>query len=207
MKTDNKPQSIPMSIFTEAALTHFKCRPGDIGVRMITENKEAFVVYKGEGYKISTREILRENIADQLTDKYAVHDIDFGCWIQAIKNTVIVKRMLGGLIRTVEDTEQAEKLLIAAALGAYTDNADVAFWEILARIDPAGDVLGNAIVSTAQVYNGPGLVDDITELHIMHGGQVYNRMVDGIFETVYVDDDQRGTFEFYIYSADYSFDK
>jgi len=49
------------------------------------------------------------------------------------------------------------------------------------------------------------LIDDLTELQIMHGNQVYNKMIGGIFETVYVDDEQHGPFEFYLYSAEYHF--
>jgi hypothetical protein len=204
MKT-NKTKTMPMSVFTEAALTYFKCQPDEIEVKMIIENKEAFVVYMEEGYKICIRDILCENIEAQLTDKRAVHDIDLGCWITAIKNTVNVKLMMRDFIRKVEDTEQAKKLLIAVALGVYADDANVAFWEVLARIDPGGDVLGNAIVTTAQVYSGPGLINDLTELQIMHGTRVYNKFEGGIFETVYVDYLYR-PFEFHIYSADHIFE-
>jgi hypothetical protein len=204
MKTNEKVRIIPISVFKKAAINHFKCKPEDIETRIITENKEAFVEYAGMGYKISTYEALREDIAIQLTDKHAVHDIDLGCWINSTKHTIRINRILGDLIRTVENTEQAKKLLIAVGLGAYTEDADVAFWEILARIDAGGDVLGNAIITAAQVYNGPGLIDDIVGIQIMHGLNVYNKIVGGVFETVYVDA-QPGTFEFYLYSAEYYF--
>jgi len=177
------------------------------GLGNVYHTKSQYESYSEKGYKISTREILRENIESQLTDKYNVHDIDPGCWIQAIKHTVRINRILTDFIRTVKDTEEAKMLLIAVALGAYTDDADVAFWDILARIDPGGDVLGKAMITAAQVYNGPDFIDDLTNLQIMHGQTVYNIFEGGIFETVYVDNDQRGTFEFYIYSADHSFDK
>jgi hypothetical protein len=57
------------------------------------------------------------------------------------------------------------------------------------------------MVIAAQLYSGSGLIDDLTELQIMYG----NRVVGGIFETVYVDDEQYGTFEFYLYSTEYHF--
>jgi hypothetical protein len=194
MKTNKKTQTIPMSVFKEAALTHFKCQPDDIEIRMITENKEAFIVHKSFGYKISTREILREDIEFQLTDKNAVHHINFSRWIEATKNTVKMNRILGPLVRTIQNIEQAKMLLIAVGLGSYTDGAEIAFWEILARIDKEGELLGKAMVITAQVYNGPGLISDLTELQIMHGSKVYNGAIDGIFETIYVGDHQRGAF-------------
>ncbi len=193
-----------MNVFREAALIYFKCNPDEIEIRMIDENKEAFVEHAGKGYKISTYEALREDIEIQLTNKHAVHDIDLGCWINATKHTVSINRVLSDLIRTIEDTEQAKKLLIAVGLGAYTDDADVAFWEILSRIDTGGDLLGNAIMTTAKVYDGPGLIDDIVSRQIMHGQNVYNKTVGGVFERVYVDV-QPGTFEFYLYSSEHFF--
>jgi len=205
MKANNKPRITPMSVFKEAAQTYFKCQSDDFEIRMITANKEAFVVHNGQGYKISTRAILREDIEFQLTDKNAVHHINLQCWIEATRNTVKMNRILGPLVRTIHDVEQAKKLLIAVGLGSYTDDTEVSFWEILARIDKEGELLGNAMVIVAQVYSGPGLINDLTELQIINGDHVYNGAVGGIFETVYVDDDKRGTFEFYIYSADHYF--
>jgi hypothetical protein len=205
MKTNNQTRIIPISIFKAAALTYFKCKPEDIEIRMITENKEAFAVHNGEGYKITTGEALREEVAIQLTDKQAALDIDFGCWIQATKNTVKINRILGTLIKAIEDTEQAQKLLIAVGLGNYTNDADIAFWEILSRIDKDGELLGNAMVVVAQLYGGSGLIDDLTELQIMHGNDIYNKLMGGILETVYIDNEQRGPFEFYLYSAEHYF--
>lgn len=205
MKTNNKPHAIPISVFTEAALTYFKCQPEDIEIRMIDENKEAFVIYNDNGYKISTREILREDVEFQLTDKDAAHHIDFWCWIEVTRNTVTMNRILGPLVKTIQDSEQAKKLLIAVGLGSYTDDTEVAFWEILARIDKEGDLLGNAMVITAQVYDGPGFIDDLTDLQIMYGHRVYNIFEDGIFETIYLEDDNDDYPEFYIYSAEHYF--
>jgi hypothetical protein len=202
MKIKDEPRTTPISVFTEAALKYFKCKPEDIEIRMITENKEAFLIYKGEGYKISTREMLREDIEFQLTNKEAALQIDLGCWIQATKNTVVINRILGILVRNIENTEQAKKLLIAVGLGAYTDDADIAFWEILSRIDHDGELLGNAMVIVVQVYSGAGLINDLTDLQILHGPRVYNRITGGIFETVYVEDNQRGAFELYLYSTE-----
>jgi len=203
MKTNNKQQTIPMSVFAEAAIIHFNCQTDDIEIRMIDENKEAFVIYDGNGYKISTREILREDIEFQLTDKDAVHHIDFWCWIEVTRNTVKMNRILGPLVRTIRDVEQAKKLLIAVGLGSYTDDTEVAFWEILARIDKEGELLGNAIVTVAKVYDGTGLIDDLTDLQIMYGHRVYNIFESGVFETVYLGDDKNEYPEFYIYSAEH----
>ena|ERR1700743_2078222 len=203
MKTDTT-KTIPMKIFKKAALTYFKCQPGEIEIRMITENKEAFVIYKGEGYKISTREMFREDIESKLKDKEAALDIDLRCWIQATKNTVKINRILAHLIPTLRNVEQAQRLLIAIVLASCTDDTDVAFWEILARIDRDGELLGNSMVIVAQICNGPGLINDLTELQVMHGNQVYNKFEGGIFETVRVDD-QREQFEFYLYSAEHHF--
>lgn len=192
-----------MSAFTEAALTYFKCQPDDIEIRMITENKEAFVVHDGQGYKISTREVLREDIAFQLTDKNAAHHINFGCWVEATRNTVEMNKILGKLVRTIKNTEHAKMLLIAVGLGSYAENMEATFWEILSRIDKEGELLGNAIVITAQVYNGPRLLNDLEELQILNGKTVYNQVVDGIFETVYLGGVQNKYPEFYLYSADH----
>ncbi|MDF2432855.1 MAG: hypothetical protein JWP44_2486 [Mucilaginibacter sp.] len=194
-----------MSIFNEAALTYFKCQPEDIEIRIITDDKEAVVVHNAGEYKITTREALYEEVEIQLTDKRTALDIDLGCWIQATKNTVKMNHILGILVRTIQDAEEAKKLLIAVGLGSYSDDTEVAFWEILSRIDPDGELLGNAMIIVAHVYNGPGLIEDITELQIMHGQRVYNKFVDGIFETIYVDDEKQRTFEFFIYSAEHYF--
>ena len=97
-----------MSVFKEAAITYFKCQPEDIEIRMIDKNKEAFVIYNDNGYKISTREILREDIEFLLSDKNAVHHIDFWCWIEVTRNTVTMNRILGPLVRTIQDSEQAK---------------------------------------------------------------------------------------------------
>lgn len=204
MKTNNKTETIAMSVFKKAALTYFKCQPESIEVRIITENKEAFVIYEGQGYKIRTKEALREEVAFLLTDKHAALNIDFGCWIQATKNTVQIKRIIEPVIKTISNIEQAQKLLAAIQLGAYIDDPDVAFWEILARIDQDGELLGNTMVIVGQVYNSPGLIDELTEIQIINGTQVYNKLVGGIFETVYVDDAQR-IFEFYLYSVEDGF--
>jgi hypothetical protein len=204
MKTNNKPKTIPMSVFKEAALTYFKCEPFDIEIRMIAENKEAFVEYKGQGYKISTHEKLIEDVELQLTDKDTAQQIDFWCWIETTKHKVKMDRILVPLVRAIQDTEQAKMLLIAVGLAAYTDNMEVAFWEILSRTDKDGDVLGSAMVLAAQVYNGLGLIDDLTDLQIMAGNRVYNLIEGGIFETVYANYNCRD-FEFYIYSAEHYF--
>jgi len=207
MKINNKKRPIPVSVFKEAAITYFKCQPEDIEIRMISDNKEAFVVHNDLEYKITTREALYEEVEIQLTDKRAALDIDFGCWIQATKNTVKMNRILGTLVRTIKDTEEAKKLLIAVGLGSYSDDTEVGFWEVLSRIDQGGELLGNAMVIVAQVYNGPGLIEDIAEIQIMHGQRVYNKFVDGVFEAIYVDDEQHGTFEFFIYSAEHYFNE
>ena len=205
MKAKNKTRATAISIFKEAAITYFKCQPEDIEIRMITDNKEAFVVHNGLEYKITTRDALYEEVEIQLTDKRAALDIDFGCWVQATKNTVKMNRFLGTLVRTIKDTEEAKMLLLAVGLGSYSDDTEVAFWEVLRRIDKDGELLGNAMVIVAQVYNGPGLIEDIAEIQIMHGQRVYNKFVGGIFETIYVDDEKHGTFEFFIYSAEQFF--
>ncbi|MDB5008507.1 MAG: hypothetical protein JWP45_2900 [Mucilaginibacter sp.] len=202
MKTKDRTRTIPMSIFTEAALTYFKCQAEYIEIRMIAENKEAFMVYNEQGYKISTREKLLEDVELQLTDKDAAHQIDFWCWIEATKHTVKMNRILVPLVRAIQDIEQAKMLLIALGIEAYTDDDEVVFWEILSRIDKDGDLLGTAMVITAQVYNGLGLIDDLTDLQIMYGSRVYNPFERGIFETVYAADQHRD-FEFYLYSTDF----
>ena len=202
MNKNNQTRTIPKSVFEEAAFNYFKCQPDDIEIRMITRNKEAFVIYNNEGYKISTREILREDIEYQLADKNAVHHIDFHCWIHATKNTVSLTHIFGPLVRTLQDTEQAKMLLIAVDLASHTEDKEQAFWEILNQIDKEGGLLGKAMVTTAEVYDGPGFVNDLLEHHITNADQIYNRVKGGIFKTVYVGDDQRGHFEFFLYSSD-----
>jgi hypothetical protein len=177
--------------------------PGeDIEIRMIAENKEAFIDYNDQGYKISTREKLLEDVEHQLNDKDAAHQIDFWCWIEATKHTVKMNRILLPLVRAIQDIEQAKMLHIAVGLGSYTNDAEVSFWEILSRIDKDGDLLGTAMVITAQVYNGPGLIDDLTDLQIMYGSRVYNPFERGLFETVYAADQHRD-FKFYLYSTNF----
>jgi len=61
------------------------------------------------------------------------------------------------------------------------------------------------MVITAQVYDGPGFIDDLTDLQIMYGHRVYNILQDGIFETVYLDGDNENYPPFYIYSAEHYF--
>jgi hypothetical protein len=172
---------------------------------MIAQNKEAFIDYNDQGYKISTREKLLEDVELQLTDKNAAHQIDFWCWIEATKHTVKMNRILVPLVKVIQDIEQAKMLHIAVGLGSYTNDAEVSFWEILSRIDKDGNLLGTAMVITAQVYNGPGLIDDLTDLQIMYGNRVYNIFEGGIFETVYLADDKNEYPEFYLYSTEHYF--
>jgi hypothetical protein len=115
-----------------------------------------------------------------------------------------MNRILLPLVRAIQDIEQAKMLHIAAGLSSCADDAEVSFWEILSRIDKDGDLLGTAMVITAQVYNRPGLIDDLTDLQIMYGSRVYNTFERGIFETVYAADQHRD-FEFYLYSTDFYF--
>ena len=65
--------------FKEAARAYFKCSLDEMEVNILTENKEAFVVFKDESYKICTREKFREDIECQLQDKHAALDLDLGC--------------------------------------------------------------------------------------------------------------------------------
>jgi len=206
VKTNDKQQIIPESIFAEAACKHFKCNLSDIDIRMITENKEAFIIFQNHGYKVSTRQVFKEDIEFWLTDKNAANHIHFGCWIQAIKNTVQISKVLKSLIKTVSDVEEAKTLLTAVQLASYSTDPDVAFWEILSRIDVTGEILGNAMVVTAQVYNKKVLIDDITNLQILYGLNAYNEMENGIFDTVLVKNRKAVYPAFYIYSADHAFD-
>ena len=194
-----------MAIFAEAAAKLFKCKTEDIDIRMITENKEAFMIYQEQGYKISTRESFCDDLEFQLTDKDAAQTLHLGCWIQATKHSVSMNRILGNLIRTLKDTDQAKILLLAVGLGSYAEDMEVAFWEVLARIDKDRELLANAIICTASVYDGAGLIEDLLDLQIINGKAVYNIFVDGIFETVYLEEDQGDYPAFYIYSADYEF--
>jgi hypothetical protein len=203
MKTNDKQQLIPEAIFAKAFCTHFKCKPKDIEIRMIDDNKEAFVIYQDCGYKISTEEVFRQDIEFALTDKSAANHIHMGCWIQAIKNTVEIKKVLHLLVKDIHNMEQAQILQATIQLGALTKDPDVGFWQVLSRMDKTGELVGSAIVATAQVYNGQGLRDDLIQLHIDNGKLVYNQIVGGKFETVYLEDSETEYPIFYIYSVDY----
>jgi len=201
MKTNDKQQLIPEAIFAEAFCTHFKCKPKDIEIRVIDDNKEAFVIYQDCGYKVSTEEVFRQDIEFAITDKSAANHIHFGCWIQTIKNTVEVKRVIGQLITSIDNIEQAQMILVAIQLGSHTEDPDLGFWQVLSRVDKTGDLVASAIVATAEIYNGEALIDDLTQLHIDNGISVYNQCEGGIFESVYLGDDNHRHPTFYIYSA------
>ena len=62
MENPKTTQTIPQEIFTLAALQHLKCNPADIEIRILDENKEAYLDYQGQGFKISTRASFREQI-------------------------------------------------------------------------------------------------------------------------------------------------
>lgn len=205
METNNTTQTIPMSIFVQAACKLFKCKPDAIDIRMIEENQLANVQYKGDLYYVSTFEGLRENVDEMLHDPgYALH-IDLSIWITATENTVELGRFLPNLIDKLESVDQAQILQLALTFNSFSTEKDATFWNILAKLDKEGTLLGNAIISTAEIYNGEGLIDDITELMIMEGDRVYNMIEGGIFEQVSLSGKYAGYPGFYIYSVEGSF--
>lgn len=202
METTNTTPIIPMSIFAQAACQFFKCKPDAIAIRMIVEDQLAIVLHKEKVYHVTTRDGLHENVWEMLHDPgYALH-IDLSIWMTAIKNTVEICRFLPNLINKIEDVEQAQILQLALSFNSFCAENDDIFWITLYNLDYKGTLLGNAMISTAEIYNGEGLIDDITELMIMDGHRVYNNLVGGIFEQVSLGSKYPGYPGFYIYSVD-----
>lgn len=207
METNKKTITISESKFAEAALTHFNCKIEDIEIRMITANKEAFVIYQDCGYKISTRDALQEYTEFQLTNTQAALLIDFECWIEATQYLIDIKKIMNNLIQKLENAEEVNMLLTALSLSSYAEYDTEAFWRTLRLIDENGEVLGKAMVSAAEEYDGEALIDELTELQILYGKEVYNMHKNGIFETIYIGEDDNDDPEFYIYSAEHEFYK
>jgi hypothetical protein len=170
---------------------------------MITDNKEAFVIYQDQGYKISTRNALQEYIEYQLTDSESALLINFECWIDATQYLVDIKKIMNNLIKKLENALQVNMLLMAVSLSSFAENNTETFWRAIRLIDLTGELLGKAIVSTAEEYDGEALIYELTELQILYGREVYNMHVNGIFETVYIGEDDDS--EFYLYSAEHYF--
>jgi hypothetical protein len=205
MQKNQNPQIIPMAAFTQAALQHFKCKPEDIEIRMIGDNKEAIVLYQEQAYKISTRETLREDVEDMLTHTDHAQSVNLSLWIKATVNTVEIGRVLPKLVRKLEDVQQARILRLALTINSYSEDKYETFWRTLERLDHTGMSLSNAIVSAREVYDGIGLLDDMVGLMIINGINEYNTIQGGIFETVFLDDNVQGYPEFYIYSTEHPF--
>jgi|GEM_PF-2110367 len=202
MKTNNIQKTIPLSVFADAAVTFFKCKPEDIGIEMMTENHEALVQFKNASYKISTREKLRDDIEDMLTHADRAQSINLSIWIQVTRNTMTIGRFLPNVVRNLEDIQQARILRLALVLNAHSEDQYETFWRTLNSIDRTGVMLANAIVSAREAYPGDGLLEDITDMMILNGITVYNVFEGGIFQELYADDDQNTHPEFYIYSVE-----
>jgi hypothetical protein len=201
MNTNNKTQTIPISVFLEAAVKLFKCKNEDIEIRMIEENLEAYVIYKDYPYKISTWEMLRTDVADMLTDPELAQHINLDIWLKATKYSIELSRFLPALVSKIENTEQIHFLQLALSISALMGDRYCSFWKTLADIDRYRDLFGAAIVTVFEYYNVETLTDDITELMILNGIRMYNRIKEGIFETVDLDD-RREYPAFYVYSLE-----
>jgi hypothetical protein len=183
-----------------------KCKPEDIVIRMITPGIEAFAVCNGEPYRISTWDAIRADVADMLTHAGHAQSIDLNTWISATENTIDLSRCLPSLVNKIEGEGQIQLLHIVLSISSLAKDKYRAFWQTLATIDTCGYLLGPAIVSVTEQYNGDTLIDDITQRMITDGKRLLNLIQGGIFETVYLDD-RPGYPAFYIYTADYEFDE
>ncbi|MDB5136876.1 MAG: hypothetical protein JWP37_3479 [Mucilaginibacter sp.] len=205
--TQNKKrvQAAPIDTFATAFIKLMKCTREEMDIKMITKNQQAFVLYKERGYQIATREALSDEIEDQLTHNDAAQHINIYIWIQVTKYTVSISRFLPTLVRKLKNEEQAQLLYLALGINSFSKDKYECFWITLANIDNEGTLLGNAIVSAREIYDGDDLLNNMTETMIENGLDEYNMIVGGIFESVYLKQKNGAGNTFYIYSAERTF--
>jgi len=192
---------VPVGAFEAAFCKLLKVSPTEIEIQMDDNGQTALVLFQDERYKVATWEAFRDEIQLQLTDRIATQSINLKIWTDVTSNTVTINRFLPVLLNKIGSAEEANILNIALSLNSFSKDQYDTFWKVLANIDKDGNVFSNAVISVREVYNGDGLLDDLTETMIMNGKDAYAPFKDGIFETVYLQLN-KADFTFYIYSSD-----
>ena len=201
-KKQKSSPSVPVDPFAAAFCKLLKVNRGEIEIQLDEKGHQALVLFNGEHYKVATWDALQDEMEQQITDIDAAQHINLNVWIDVTKNTVTIGRFLPALLNKIRSVEEANLVNIALSLNSYSEDQYATFWKVLASIDKEGTVFGNAILSAREVYDGDGLLEDLTETMIMFGKDTYVLLQDGIFETVYHISGGTG-YTFYIFSTAY----
>jgi len=192
---------VPIGAFEAAFCKLLKVSPTEIEIVPDKKGQQALVEFKGLRYKVSTKEAFRDEIQLQLTEHIAAQSINLKIWIEVTRNTISINRVLPAVLNKIGSVEEANLLNLALSLNSYSLDQYATFWKVLANIDKDGTVFAYAILSAREVYDGEGLLEDLTEAMIMNGKDAYAPFKDGVFETVYLELN-KADFIFYIYSSD-----
>ena len=201
MTQNNKmANTATINTFAEAFIKLMKCTRNEIKAETLIKGEEALIHYNNQTFKVSSREALSSHINFQLSDEEAARTFDVSIWIEATKNTATIGRFLSKVALRLETAGQARLLNLALSINSFSEDQYETFWYTLANIDDTGDLISNAMISAREVYNGDGLLEDLTDLMILDGKNQYNMIPDGIFETVCLSYENGDGFTFFIYS-------
>lgn len=194
-------QIVPESTFTEALTKLFRCKPEDLHIRMLEDNKTGAVIFKKELYLIKTREALAEEVKYMLSDKKIAQFIHLPIWLKVSMGLLTTVRFESQLADACEDAEQVKLLQLAFNITASTPNKGETFWSILQKLDRSCTLFGNAIVIGSRMYDFEAMCEDVLDLQILNGKTVYNHFVGGVFKEVKMVQNNGKDLIFYVYSA------
>lgn len=166
------------------------------------ENGPALTNYCGKVYRVDSTEDMYNHIKNSLTVIDSAMHLPLSLWIEVAEEVHLVPEFTERLIVELGGPEEFSNLNLAFNLSRHASNSANVFWNTLYSLDDI-ELYPKAIIAASQTYNFESMLEEVMELMISEGVNVFNQMQDGVFETIDLnEDDASDESIFYIYTVD-----
>lgn len=208
MKKKKQIRTNPVNVekYQEAFTKFFGCGCEDIETRELFENGPVLIKFKDQLYEVDSSLDMYNHIKLSLTCKDEAMLIPLEYWIEVAEEVHLVPDFIEKLTSELNGVNEFEMLNIAITISTHASKSAKIFWNTIYSLDDT-ELYPKAILAASQTYDLECMIEELLELMVDDGIEMFNEMQDGIFESIDLNEDtslECTTDEglFYIYNKD-----
>ncbi|MDD4416220.1 MAG: hypothetical protein PHI70_05500 [Proteiniphilum sp.] len=164
------------------------------------------VSYNNEVFRVDSASDMYNHIKELLTDEESSKFVPLGYWINVAEYVHQEDEFIEELVKNLFLKEEIEYLNYAINISNHASGSASVFWDVLYKLDDL-NLYPKAIIAACKTYDLECMIDELMEYLIADGENMFNEMIDGVFECINLDDENEENMTnddvlFYIYNVD-----
>ena len=188
--------------YESAFLKFWRSEPKGFEIQEYYENGPKLVKFKNVVYKVYSESDMYNHFKEALTDVYSAAYIPVSNWSVVAEDIYYHPLYIQYLIEQLSEKSEFENLNLALSLTKQTSNNPYVFWSVIHSLDDIGLYAKAIVASTKVVEKLDYLISDLIEEMTNEGIDTFTEMKNGVFETIYLNEDSNKETTFYIFTAD-----